>query len=225
MALTSPSNLVSPDAGDGYALVTDLAAMQDSVQTALNTKVRTSTDYLWANAAARTAQTGMVAGQKGYQTDTGITYRRDTSIWVVDPLYCVLNKSASQNLTTTPTALIWDVEASDLGGMHDNATNNTRITAPVAGVYQASGSVYNGNTSGLGVASLRVNGTTPVIGSRDRGNGASGAALTLKWNASVALSAGDYLELLVSHATTVGQIVGGTNEDGATITVRRLGPA
>ena len=35
MALTSPSNLFSPDAGDGYALVTDLAAMQDSVQAAL----------------------------------------------------------------------------------------------------------------------------------------------------------------------------------------------
>jgi len=81
MALTSPSNLFSPDAGDGYALVTDLAAMQDSVQTALNTRVRTSTDYLWANAAARTAQTGMVAGQKGYQTDTGITYRRNASTW------------------------------------------------------------------------------------------------------------------------------------------------
>ena len=35
MALTSPDDLFSPDAGDGYALVTDLAAMQDSVQAAL----------------------------------------------------------------------------------------------------------------------------------------------------------------------------------------------
>jgi len=84
--LTTPDNLVSPDAGDGYALVTDLAAMQDSVQTALNTKVPTSVDYVWANAAARTAQTGMVTGQKGYQTDTAIPYRYDGSVWVNNTL-------------------------------------------------------------------------------------------------------------------------------------------
>ena len=83
MALTSPSNLFSPDAGDGYALVTDLAAMQDSVQTALNTKVRTSTDYLWANAAARTAQTEMIAGEVGYQTDPDTAYRYDGSLWFI----------------------------------------------------------------------------------------------------------------------------------------------
>lgn len=35
MATTSPDNLWSPDAGDDYALTTDTAAMQDTVQAAL----------------------------------------------------------------------------------------------------------------------------------------------------------------------------------------------
>lgn len=36
MATTSPDNIWSPDAGDDYALTTDLAAMADTVQDAIN---------------------------------------------------------------------------------------------------------------------------------------------------------------------------------------------
>lgn len=38
-------------------------------------------NYRWANAAARTAQAGMAAGDKGYQTDTAIVYRYSGSAW------------------------------------------------------------------------------------------------------------------------------------------------
>ncbi len=37
--------------------------------------------YTWANAAARSAQTGMALGYKGTQTDTGVEYRYDGSTW------------------------------------------------------------------------------------------------------------------------------------------------
>ena len=37
--------------------------------------------YDWANAAARTAQTGMLGGYRGYQRDTGVTYRYDGAAW------------------------------------------------------------------------------------------------------------------------------------------------
>ena len=40
-----------------------------------------SYNYRWANSAARTAQTGMVAGDVGYQTDTGVVYRYSGSAW------------------------------------------------------------------------------------------------------------------------------------------------
>ena len=38
--------------------------------------------YKWADNAARTAQTGMGAGDEGYQTDTGAAYRYDGTVWV-----------------------------------------------------------------------------------------------------------------------------------------------
>lgn len=39
-------------------------------------------NYWWANAAARTAATGMRKGDFGYQDDTDITYRYSGSAWV-----------------------------------------------------------------------------------------------------------------------------------------------
>lgn len=38
MATTTPDNIWTPDSGDDYALTTDLAAMADTIQDALNTK-------------------------------------------------------------------------------------------------------------------------------------------------------------------------------------------
>jgi len=37
--------------------------------------------YKWADNAARTAQTGMAAGDEGYQTDTDTAYRYDGTAW------------------------------------------------------------------------------------------------------------------------------------------------
>ena len=37
--------------------------------------------YKWADNAARTAQTGMTAGDEGYQTDTDTTYIYSGSVW------------------------------------------------------------------------------------------------------------------------------------------------
>ena len=39
--------------------------------------------YKWADNAARTAQTGMVAGDEGYQTDTGTLYTYDGTSWEI----------------------------------------------------------------------------------------------------------------------------------------------
>jgi len=39
--------------------------------------------FVWADNAARTAQTGMTAGDEGYQTDTDTAYRYDGTAWVV----------------------------------------------------------------------------------------------------------------------------------------------
>lgn len=48
--------------------------------------------------------------------------------------YAVVNKSANQTLPAdTITVLTWDQEVADVGGFHDNAVNNSRLTVP-AGV-------------------------------------------------------------------------------------------
>ena len=43
--------------------------------------VRQIKTYKWADNAARTAQTGMVAGDEGYQTDTDANYHYTGSVW------------------------------------------------------------------------------------------------------------------------------------------------
>lgn len=98
MATTSPDNIFSPDAGDAYALTSDLDAMADSVQTAL-TDLRSdipadlSSDitalentnqiygYRPADSSALAAVTGMRLGDRALQVDTGIHFRYDGSAW------------------------------------------------------------------------------------------------------------------------------------------------
>lgn len=76
----------------------------------------------------------------------------------------VVKHSTSQSITAS-AALAFDGEEDDLGGMHDNATNNSRLTVPSAG-----GGRYNLSTqfrvSALGTSTaqayFRKNGATQL---------------------------------------------------------------
>lgn len=48
-----------------------------------------------------------------------------------------VTKSAVQSIAsaTNNLTIVWDQESYDTNTMHDNVTNNSRLTAPVAGVY------------------------------------------------------------------------------------------
>jgi hypothetical protein len=83
---TSPHNITYPTSGDNVApLETVFANMATSVETAMTTQDAANSlkSYTWANTAARTAQTGMVAGSQGYQTDIATIYFYNGSSWVV----------------------------------------------------------------------------------------------------------------------------------------------
>jgi len=95
-ANTSPDGIVYPISTDPIApLNTHFQDLAESVQGAIVAE-RTSTDgrlddieatrqnydYRWANAAARAAQTGMRAGDRGLQVDTLAAYQYSGSAWV-----------------------------------------------------------------------------------------------------------------------------------------------
>lgn len=65
------------DASTPAAIVAITAAMADAEADA----IAGALPYVWANAADRTAQTGMALGYKGLQVDTGIEWRYDGSAW------------------------------------------------------------------------------------------------------------------------------------------------
>lgn len=180
----------------------------------------------FADATARgtwtTTFSGLLeAGSVARDTDTGITYRWNGSAWepVITAKACSLRKSGNYNLTTSAVALTWDVEISDPDGMHDNSSNTSRITAPVSGLYQVAVQLYNNNTSGYGTVYGRVNGTTDVAASSVRRTGDANVGTPLTSTFPVALSAGDYIEIMVLHSSAAGQIVGGTSINASAVTV------
>ena len=74
-----------------------------------------------------------------------------------------LTKSIGQTISNnTDTMVSWDVETFDVGGYHDNSTNNTRVTIPSgkAGYYQINATLdYAANGTGQRVITLAKNGT------------------------------------------------------------------
>lgn len=80
MPTTSPDSIYYADGTTPASIATITAAMATSVQNALN--VRETKSYVWPDEAARDAQTGMVNGQIGYQTDSE-TYYIYSGSWLI----------------------------------------------------------------------------------------------------------------------------------------------
>jgi len=107
---------------------------------------------------------------------------------------CRVYKSSGQTVGTTYTALTFDTESFDTDTMHDNATNNTRITIPTTDYYLIGGlCTTDGNANGG--AQVRLNGTT-LIGTNANGNAASSVQNGGHTSTIYSLTAGDYVELL-----------------------------
>lgn len=128
-------------------------------------------------------------------TDTILDYNKFSGARVT--------KSAGQAIPTgTVTNVTWNTETFDVGGYHDNATNNSRLTIPAgfADAYyllQAQLS-WTGSTGGYRrFQSIIKNGFT----SDDQGMVHTGpltnatGALIVNWSALVAATAGDYFEV------------------------------
>ena len=113
------------------------------------------------------------------------------------------NNSANQTIAaSTPTVISLDGEGFDTTNLHDTATNNSRLTAPVTGVYQINGRVHWDNDA-AGVRQLRIekNLGLPVAKTIAEAMDTASATDGLTQNVSTIshLSAGDYVELRVSQ--------------------------
>jgi hypothetical protein len=136
--------------------------------TVLTADSTTATGLKWAAAAGGSAFSGASVGSSTDQTISSATY----------------------------TALTWDTETFDVGGYHDNATNNSRITIPSgkAGYY----GIYawcqvDGNTSAARTIVIYKNGSS----AQSSAIPASATFPTMQISGVLNLAVGDYIEIFV----------------------------
>lgn len=72
------------------------------------------------------------------------------------PAMCRAKRSGDLTGYSSNTAIAWNAEDFDTDGMHDNVTNNTRVTINTAGIYVVTAGVYIAYTGTATAASILV---------------------------------------------------------------------
>lgn len=94
------------------------------------------------------------------------------------------------------TKVGFDAEFFDTGNLHDNANNNTRLTAPAAGIYQVSaGLTWLPNPNGVRTLRVIKNGTAVAL--LDSRTAALGENISQSTTGLLQLAAGDFIEVQV----------------------------
>lgn len=107
MPTTSPDSIYYADGTTPASIATITAAIATSVQNALN--VRETKSYSWADETSRNAQTGMVAGEIGYQVDTDIYYIYSGSAWRVWAKQPTAYTPAFTGLPLTSSSFVYSI--------------------------------------------------------------------------------------------------------------------
>jgi len=96
---------------------------------------------------------------------------------------------------STATVITFDAESFDVGTMHDNATNNTRLTIPSGGdglYVVTAGVAFTGNATGVRALTLKLTGTAVS----DTQDSSVAAATHIMQLSAISLAvAGDYFEV------------------------------
>lgn len=111
-----------------------------------------------------------------------------------------VTKSTTQTISSSPVVLSFDQEEFDTDSMHDNSTNNSRITFNTAGVYLVIANA-NYSTNSVVAAAIRLNGTTQL--SRCS-NGNSNITEGIATQVLYSFAQNDYVELLFTAGSTGG---------------------
>jgi len=127
--------------------------------------------------------------------------------WATFPdISCRVYQSTTTNLTTTFASIAFGAENFDTDTMHDNSTNNSRITIKTAGKFSVGGQATTTTNAALGVRIL-LNGST-VISRVFQGN--SGVTEGANVSTIYDFAVNDYIELQAA----LGSGTGTTSADG-----------
>lgn len=149
MTEVTTNGIVKWTSSDPASLVLESQTQGDSIELALSKRERF--DFVWANSAERTAQTGMVQGSRGYQVDTKSEYLYDSSAWRLAIPYAEFTVAAKSIPNAVYTA------AGNLTEVTANTTDTNLITEGTNGVFTIVNpgvygfSVYATSDSGAGL--------------------------------------------------------------------------
>lgn len=151
-------------------------------------------------------------GELIYETNTNRwTARSSGNVWApapFNPPTCRVRKTANQSINNnTQTVVTFDDERWDTDNMHDNVTNNNRITFNTAGLYIVTATGEFTSTSDFLFSGLflSLNGTTTIaVGD---GSGTSSFVSAGRWmniTTVYRFVVGDWIQLMVQQANGAG---------------------
>ncbi|GEM_PF-5178464 len=144
-----------------------------------------------------------------------------------DRPFCRLVQQSAQSIGTSDTPLTFGASSEnyDPFSLHDEVTNNTRITVDRAGIWLVKGTVFlSASTTPTALtATISVNGAVQPARSRSK-PAATNVSMSQEVTEILSLALGDYLELLgTSTGGAVNSNVGGSF--ASTLMARYLGPS
>jgi hypothetical protein len=118
---------------------------------------------------------------------------------------CRVSKSAHQSIADEQIVPItFDIEAFDTDSIHDNVTNNSRLTCKTAGKYIITGNiVYAVNATDFRSAIIRVNGATIINYANAQALTNVGVTSCISTTTIYDLAINDYVELCAYHSAGV----------------------
>lgn len=127
--------------------------------------------------------------------------------YLANPPACRVFHNASQSVANGgTTTLAFNSERYDTNTMHDNVTNNSRITFTTAGLYIITANIEfaAGTDYANVVASIRLNGTTFIAGENNGAVTHAASAANVSVTTTYKFAAADYVELLASQVNGAG---------------------
>jgi hypothetical protein len=145
---------------------------------------------------------------------------------------CKVTRTTNQSIPyATDTAVQFTSESFDTDGMHDNVTNNTRITINTAGIYGIafSGTMKppTGGPTNFGriIASILVNGSAIALSQENPIDAAGELDNQMNISTYEQLDVGDYIEVSIyqTNDSSVARNLGGTNDWTPIFSAVRIG--